>query len=116
MLCRTIIAANGVNFLALPRESALRIDTNDMSQGASVFISYRRADAAGHAGSLYDRFKSWFDAEDVFYDQGNIGSRDDFPEQCSNSPTPDLGVELMDQNRLLAVGVRANRAPVPPPI
>ena len=44
-------------------------------------MSYRRADAAGHAGRLYDRLKSWFDAEDVFYDLDSIESGDDFPER-----------------------------------
>jgi hypothetical protein len=30
---------------------------------------------------LYDRLKSWFDAEDVFYDMDSIESGDDFPER-----------------------------------
>ena len=37
-----------------------------------------QTNAAGHAGRLHDRLKSWFDAEDVFYDQESIGSGDDF--------------------------------------
>jgi hypothetical protein len=48
-----------------------------MNQAASVFISYRRADAAGHAGRLHDRLKSWFDAKEVFYDLGTIESGDE---------------------------------------
>jgi len=47
---------------------------------APIFISYRRSDAGGHAGRLRDRLAHWFDAESLFYDQGNIDSGDRFPE------------------------------------
>jgi tetratricopeptide (TPR) repeat protein len=52
-----------------------------VNQPASVFISYRRTDAAGHAGRLYDRLKSWFDSKEVFYDVDTIESGDNFPER-----------------------------------
>jgi tetratricopeptide (TPR) repeat protein len=52
-----------------------------MNETASVFISYRRTDAAGHAGRLHDRLKSWFDSKEVFYDVDTIESGDDFPER-----------------------------------
>ena len=39
---------------------------------ASIFISYRRSDAGGHAGRLYDRLAQWFDADKLFFDAENI--------------------------------------------
>jgi hypothetical protein len=45
---------------------------------SAIFLSYRRADAEGHAGRLWDRLKQWFDAEALFYDQGRIESGDVF--------------------------------------
>ena len=56
-----------------------------MSQGAAVFIIYRRADAAGHAGRLHDRLKCWLDPEDVFYDLDHIEPRDDFPKRIQKA-------------------------------
>src|SRR5580692_7523083 len=52
-----------------------------MNQAPPVFISYRRADAAGHAGRLYDRLKSWFDSNDMFYDVDTIESGERVPER-----------------------------------
>jgi tetratricopeptide (TPR) repeat protein len=52
-----------------------------VNRAASVFISYRRTDAAGHAGRLHDRLKSWFDSKEVFYDVDTIESGDNFPER-----------------------------------
>jgi hypothetical protein len=43
-------------------------------QPASVFISYRRTDTAGHAGRLFDRLKQWFDDDVLFYDLDSIDS------------------------------------------
>lgn len=34
----------------------------------SIFISYRRSDASGHAGWLHDRLTQWFDADESFFD------------------------------------------------
>ena len=45
----------------------------------SIFISYRRSDAGGHAGRLFDRLKSWFDTGEVFFDVDTIDSGDVFP-------------------------------------
>ena len=44
-----------------------------------IFISYRRADAGGHAGRLFDRLRHWFDPEAVFYDLDSIDMGDIFP-------------------------------------
>jgi TIR domain len=52
-----------------------------MNQQASVFISYRRSDAGGHAGRLFDRLKLWFDADVLFYDMDSIQSGDIFPQR-----------------------------------
>ena len=48
---------------------------------ASIFISYRRSDVAGHAGRLHDRLRLWFDTEQLFYDLDSIDSGDLFPER-----------------------------------
>ncbi len=44
----------------------------------SIFISYRRSDAAGHAGRLHDRLAQWFDTGELFYDQRRIEPGDAF--------------------------------------
>lgn len=36
-----------------------------------IFISYRRGDAAGHSGRLFDRLNQQFDAQNIFYDQND---------------------------------------------
>ncbi len=47
-----------------------------------IFISYRRADAAGHAGRLRDRLASWFDTDsELFFDVESIDSGEDFPRR-----------------------------------
>ena len=44
-----------------------------------IFISYRRMDAGGHAGRLFDRLSHWFDADTLFYDLDGIDSGEIFP-------------------------------------
>lgn len=56
-----------------------------MAKPASIFISYRRKDADGHAGRLYDRLKSWFDIDDVFFDVQSIESGAHFPERIRHA-------------------------------
>lgn len=46
-----------------------------------LFISYRRTDAAGHAGRLYDRLCNWFDPEQLFYDQERMEAGEKFTER-----------------------------------
>lgn len=36
---------------------------------SKIFISYRRSDAAGHAGRLHDRLSSWYASEEIFFDR-----------------------------------------------
>lgn len=45
-----------------------------------IFISYRREDAAGYAGRLYDRLAGHFGAERVFMDVEGIEPGADFVE------------------------------------
>ena len=45
---------------------------------ARIFISYRRSDASGYAGRLYDRLSSHFGADHVFIDVDHIEPGDDF--------------------------------------
>ena len=46
----------------------------------SLFISYRRDDAAGHAGRLYDRLSARFGADQVFIDHYDLAPGQDFPK------------------------------------
>ena len=47
----------------------------------SIFISYRRSDAGGHAGRLHDRLVQWFDTDALFFDTEHIQPGDDFPQR-----------------------------------
>jgi hypothetical protein len=57
----------------------------EMSTGYDLFISYRRADAGGHAGRLYDRLRHWFDDGVMFYDLDAIDMGDVFPENIETA-------------------------------
>jgi len=43
-----------------------------------IFISYRRADSAGHVGRLYDHLIQHFDKKEIFLDVGTIKPGEDF--------------------------------------
>ncbi|MET0811186.1 MAG: toll/interleukin-1 receptor domain-containing protein [Thermoleophilaceae bacterium] len=47
---------------------------------ASIFISYRRTDAAGHAGRLYDQLANRFGAANIFKDLDSMEPGADFAE------------------------------------
>lgn len=49
-------------------------------EGAGIFISYRRDDAAGHVGRLHDALASHFGPGRVFRDLDSIGYGEDFVE------------------------------------
>ena len=51
----------------------------------SVFISYRHADAGGHARLLFDRLRQWFDAGEVFFDVDTFDAGDVFPERIERA-------------------------------
>ena len=46
-----------------------------------IFISYRRGDAGGHAGRIFDRFRDRFGEQYVFFDQDDIKPGDHFPDR-----------------------------------
>ena len=46
-----------------------------------IFISYRRTDAGGHAGRIFDRLREQFGAQHVFFDQDAIEPGDRFPNR-----------------------------------
>lgn len=50
---------------------------------AGIFLSYRRKDAGGHAGRLYDRLSHWFDADALFYDRESIDAGQEFPQRLA---------------------------------
>jgi len=52
---------------------------------ASVFLSYRRDDAAGHAGRLYDRLVARFGRESVFMDLDSIGPGVDWVDRIDQA-------------------------------
>ncbi|MGH8772477.1 MAG: TIR domain-containing protein, partial [Burkholderiales bacterium] len=47
---------------------------------SGIFISYRREDAAGHAGRLFDRLSEHFGRDRVFMDVSGIEPGVDFVE------------------------------------
>lgn len=51
----------------------------------SLFISYRRADAGGHAGRLFDRLSHWFDADALFYDLDGVDMGENFPDRIARA-------------------------------
>lgn len=48
---------------------------------ASIFISYRRSDAGGHAGRIHDRLGDWFPNNELFRDVRSIDCGRNFPEE-----------------------------------
>jgi tetratricopeptide (TPR) repeat protein len=51
-----------------------------MGDHPSIFISYRRTDAGGHARALHEYLCGRFGEPQVFFDRSNIESGDEFPE------------------------------------
>ena len=50
-----------------------------------IFLSYRREDAAGHAGRLYDRLTQNFGDESVFRDIDTIAPGTDFVDHIEKA-------------------------------
>ena len=46
-----------------------------------IFISYRRCDAGGHAGRVFERLRDRFGEQNVFFDQDAIKPGNNFPER-----------------------------------
>ncbi len=40
--------------------------------GRTIFISYRRVDAAGYAFSLHKELKEWYGGQTIFFDRADI--------------------------------------------
>ena len=51
----------------------------------SIFISYRRDDAGGHAGRIFDRLRNWFDDNEIFFDVNTLDMGDVFPEHIEEA-------------------------------
>ncbi len=51
----------------------------------SIFLSYRRDDAGGHAGRLFDRLRCWFEADELFFDVSSIDCGDNFPHEIQQA-------------------------------
>jgi hypothetical protein len=51
----------------------------------SIFMSYRRDDAAAYAGRLYDRLAAQFGQDHIFMDVDRIEPGDDFAEVIERS-------------------------------
>ena len=50
-----------------------------------IFISYRRSDAGGHAGRIFDRLRDRFGERNVFFDQDSIEMGDHFPDRIGTA-------------------------------
>lgn len=64
-----------------------------MNSARSMFISYRRKDALGHARALHRDLCRRFGEEQIFFDQGSIEAGEDFTERLSGG-VRDCGVLL----------------------
>jgi hypothetical protein len=75
-----------------------------------VFISYRRDDASGHAGRLYDSLASPLGAENVFMDVDAIGLGSDFAEVIADAVKRcDVVVALIGRRWVSAAGPEGRR-------
>ena len=52
---------------------------------AKIFISYRRKDASGHAGRLFDRLSHWFKQDEIFFDRESIDGGEVFTERIDRA-------------------------------
>jgi hypothetical protein len=68
-----------------PRFAARGSKMVNPGTATKVFISYRRADTAGHAGRLYDRLCGHFGPANVFMDVEDIAGGVDFVEAIQTS-------------------------------
>lgn len=51
----------------------------------AIFISYRRSDTAEHACRLFDRFRSWFPEDEIFFDIRSVDWGTKFPEEIERA-------------------------------
>jgi hypothetical protein len=79
----SVIAAFGLisNFLRLQILHQKIEDSNyneQLNNTKKIFVSYRRADASGHTGRLYDHLIQYFFPQNIFIDIDSIQPGDDF--------------------------------------
>ena len=55
---------------------------------SSIFLSYRRQDAPGHAGRIYDRLVERFGKDNVYMDLDSTAPGADFGEVIDSVCTP----------------------------
>lgn len=68
-----------------------------------IFISYRRSDAAGYAGRIYDRLKTYFGEKNVFMDVSGIPAGEDFVVYLDKTiQNADVVLPLIGQQWLMA--------------
>jgi hypothetical protein len=64
-----------------------------------IFLSYRRDDASGHAGRLYDALSARFGAENVFMDIDTIDLGADFVQVITEAVAScDVLIALLGQH------------------
>ena len=84
-VCKRTDSQPGISHGTAPRDRRNVIAGMDDEALLRVFMSYRRDDAAGHAGRLYDSLISRHDVADVFMDVGNIEPGLDFTEAIAQA-------------------------------
>jgi hypothetical protein len=76
-----------------------------MADRCSIFLSYRRSDAAGHARALHRDLCRRFHRERVFFDRATIESGDDSPGRLRDGISQSLAlVALIGPDWLDACG------------
>jgi hypothetical protein len=76
----------------------------------TVFVSYRREDASGHAGRLYDALAGWFGAQNVFIDVDTIAPGTDYTEAIERAVTNcDVFIALIGQAWLTVTDAEGRR-------
>ena len=73
-----------------------------------IFISYRRTDAGGHAGRIFDRLRHRFGAQYVFFDQDAIEPGDHFPNRIEAAVrSAEVVLVVIGQDWLESLNARA---------
>jgi len=83
---------------------------------AGIFISYRRDDASGHAGRLFDRLAARFGRDRVFMDVTDIAPGKDFtPVIETNIGAAELLVAVIGPQWISATDEKGTRRTDQPP-
>ena len=77
---------------------------------AGIFISYRRDDAAGHAGRIYDQLSEDFGDAQVFMDVDAIDPGVDFMSRIESAvASADVFLAIVGRNWVTATDARGRR-------